>query len=401
MLDEVVPFLDGPALAEGAEDAYFVPRAGPQVGTLYEHCARAIDCSLTVGAHGLPLIGSGDWNDGMNRVGARGRGESVWLGWFLCRLVADFAPLARGRGERVRAQRWEVAATGWRHALQGAAWDGEWFVRAFFDDGSPLGSHANAECRIDLVAQAWSVLSGAGTEGQRRRAMASAARLLADESPGLWHLLDPPLAAAKPSAGYIQAYPPGVRENGGQYAHAGVWAAMAQAELGDADGAWRTWTWLSPAHRSAHPERGALYGLEPYVMAADVYTQPPYVGRGGWSWYTGSAAGMHRLALESICGLQWRGTALRLRPNLPSHWPGVTLTLRPPGRPGRCWVITVCAASAVDDIAHARARGARPLAEGEWLALDGSGSAGLWLVVCAPARLAARSPAEIATDSAS
>jgi cyclic beta-1,2-glucan synthetase len=329
----------------------------------------------------------------MNRVGPHGRGESVWLAWFLCRLVADFAPLARSRGERTRAQRWEVAATGWRHALQGAAWDGEWFVRAFFDDGSPLGSHANAECRIDLVAQAWSVLSGAATDPQQSRAMASATRLLADASQGLWHLLDPPLGAARPSAGYIQAYPPGVRENGGQYAHATVWAAMAQAELGDADGAWRTWTWLSPAHRSAHPERGPLYAIEPYVMAADIYTQPPYDGRGGWSWYTGSAAGMHRLALESICGLQCRGASLRLRPRLPSHWPGVTLSLRLPqtsARPAVRLQLTLCAATASEDIAQARAQGARLLADGQWLSMDDANAAGHCLVICAPTQVSPR-----------
>jgi cyclic beta-1,2-glucan synthetase len=393
VLDETVPFLEGPPLAEDAEDAYFVPQIAAQQGTLYEHCARAIDRSLAVGKHGLPLIGGGDWNDGMNRVGPHGRGESVWLAWFLCRLVTDFAPLARSRGERPRAQRWEVAATGWRHALQNAAWDGEWFVRAFFDDGSPLGSHANAECRIDLVAQAWSVLSGAAIDSQQRRAVASATRLLADDAHGLWHLLDPPLGAARPSAGYIQAYPPGVRENGGQYAHAAVWAAMAQAELDDTDGAWRTWTWLSPAHRSAHPERGPLYGIEPYVMAADIYTQPPYVGRGGWSWYTGSAAGMHRLALESICGLQWRSASLRLRPRLPSHWPSVTLSLRLPktsARPAVRLQLTLCAATAREDIARARTQGARLLAEGQWLSMEEANAAGHCLVICAPAKVGPR-----------
>lgn len=385
VLEEDLAFLEGPALAADTEDAYFTPSVSRHTGTLYEHCARAIDRSLAVGAHGLPLMGGGDWNDGMNRVGPLGRGESVWLGWFLWRVVSDFAPLAETRGgaERERAGRWRTAADGWRRGLLRSGWDGDWFVRAFFDDGSPLGSQRNAECRIDLIAQAWSVLSGAAPESLQRRALASAVRWLADESQGLWRLLDPPLATSQPAAGYIQAYPAGVRENGSQYAHAVVWAAMAQAALGDADGAWRTWTWLSPAHRSADPQRGPRYGLEPYAMAADIYTHPPYAGRGGWSWYTGSAAGMYRLALERICGLQWRGSALRLQPRLPGHWSAVTLTVR---HARGHLELTLCADGAADDIAQARARGARPLAEGEWLALADAPASGHCLVVCAASR---------------
>ncbi len=313
VLDETAPFLDGESIPVGAEDVYFVPQVSGQSATLYEHCARALDRSLAVGAHGLPLIGSGDWNDGMNRVGTEGRGESVWLGWFLCSLVNDWAPIARARGDS-RAQRWDAAARGWRAALSSAAWDGEWFLRAFFDDGSPVGSHVNAECRIDLVAQTWAVLSGAATPSQQRTAMASAMRLLIDDAGGLIRMLDPPFATATPNAGYIQAYPPGVRENGGQYSHAGVWAVMAQASLGDADAAYRMFTRLSPAHRSANPTQATAYQLEPYVMAGDIYTHAPYVGRGGWSWYTGSAAWMHRAAIESICGLRVRGGSINVTP---------------------------------------------------------------------------------------
>ncbi|HEY6598889.1 MAG TPA: hypothetical protein VIZ30_06235, partial [Pseudomonadales bacterium] len=377
VLDETAPFLDGEQIPTGAEDAYFVPQLSTQHGTLYEHCARALDRSLAVGAHGLPLMGTGDWNDGMNLVGAQGRGESVWLGWFLCSLVDDWAPIARKRDDP-RAQRWEAAARGWRAALQSTAWDGEWFVRAFFDDGSPLGSHANAECRIDLVAQAWAVLSGAATPVQQRTAMASATRLLVDDAAGLVRILDPPFVSATPNAGYIEAYPPGVRENGGQYSHAGVWALMAHAALGDADAAYRMFMRLSPAHRSANPMQANAYQIEPYVMAGDVYTHAPYVGRGGWSWYTGSAAWMHRAAIESICGLRVRGDSISVTPRLPTHWPSVTITLR---RDGHTHELIVCAATATAEIARATTQGALKLHEGEWLVLANAGKGSVHLVV--------------------
>ncbi|MCQ9378936.1 GH36-type glycosyl hydrolase domain-containing protein [Methyloversatilis sp. XJ19-49] len=395
VFDELVPFLEGDPIPEGAEDAYYVPRVGTQPVSLYEHCARAIDCSLAVGTHGLPLIGTCDWNDGMNRVGHEGRGESVWLGWFLCQVVARFSVLAHAEGETGRAERWQLAAAGWRDALHGEAWDGEWFVRAFFDDGTPLGSRRNEECRIDLIAQAWGVLSGVATPAQQQASMAAVGRLLTDDTNGLVRLLDPPLQHARPDAGYIQAYPPGVRENGGQYAHAAVWALMAQAELGDVDAAWRTFTGLSPAHRSDNEVRGVAYGIEPYVMAGDIYTQPPYAGRGGWSWYTGSAAWMHHAAIESICGLRVRQSRLCVVPRLPSHWPAVTLTVL---RAGRRHEITVCAAGALADIARARAAGLLPLAVGEWLDLASAGEHSRHLVIAAAnVTAAARSPVQAVT----
>ncbi|MEO6662114.1 MAG: glucoamylase family protein [Rubrivivax sp.] len=381
VLEEEVLFLEGEPIAEGAEDRYDVPRTSERSATLYEHCAMTIDRSLAVGVHGLPLMGTGDWNDGMNRVGHQGRGESVWLGWFLCHVVAQFARLASARGDTSRVLAWEAAARGWRVALQGAAWDGEWFVRAFFDDGTPLGSHTNTECRIDLIAQAWSVLSAAALPAQQQLAMASVERLLVDEGLGVVRLLDPPLAKAEPEAGYIQSYPPGVRENGGQYSHAGVWALMARAALGDADGAWRLFELLSPAHRAANPQLAAAYEIEPYVMAGDVYTQPPYVGRGGWSWYTGSAAWMHRAAVESICGLRVQNGRVCVRPCLPSHWPEVRLRLR---QGGVEHLFIVCAASADAAIASALAAGAMPLAAGEWLTLaDGASQNGRLVVQAA------------------
>ena len=327
LLDQRVPFIEGGAIPDGAEDAYATPTVSTLDASIFEHGARAIDRSLRVGAHGLPLMGAGDWNDGMNRVGHGGQGESVWLGWFLCRLVADFAPLAYERGEE--------AALGWKVALNGTAWDGEWFKRAYFDNGEALGSRANAEAQIDLMAQTWAVLSGAAPPALQHTAMASVQQRLVDPLAGLIKLLDPPLANALPNAGYIQSYPPGVRENGGQYSHAGVWALMAQAELAsrefpvgaDGDLAYQYFSYLSPAHRAAHPTRGLVYGLEPYVMAGDVYTQPPYVGRGGWSWYTGAAAWMQRAAIESIFGLQLGAKELSFRPCLPSNWPQAELTL--------------------------------------------------------------------------
>ena len=357
ILDETAPFLEGEQIPDGAEDAYFVPRVSELSATLYEHCARTLDRSLAVGAHGLPLMGSGDWNDGLNRVGYPGRGESVWLGWFLCVLVGTFGPIARRRNDIERADRWETAAHGWRDALRSNAWDGEWFVRAFFDDGTPLGSRTSQECRIDLVAQSWAVLSDVATPEQQQSSMAATARLLIDEANGLVRMLDPPLTRAKPDPGYIGAYPPGVRENGGQYSHAGVWTLMAQAALGDADAAYLTFTRLSPAHRSAHPQQGPRYQLEPYAMAGDVYTHPPYTGRGGWSWYTGSAAWMHRAAIESICGLRVRGGRISLSPRLPSHWPRIQMTLH---RDGRVHELIVCAAWAKADIERATGERRRP-----------------------------------------
>jgi cyclic beta-1,2-glucan synthetase len=344
LLDEKVGFLEGPPVPEGAEDRYDTPAISPLKASVFEHGARAIDRSLPVGAHGLPLMGSGDWNDGMNRVGSEGRGESVWLCWFLCDIVTDWIPLARARGEIERVKRWTAALAGWQAALETQAWDGAWYKRAFFDDGSPLGSAGQPEAHIDLIAQAWGVLSDQAAPERQRQAMDAVEAELVDTEYGLVRLLTPPLVHAQPSAGYIQAYPPGVRENGGQYAHAGVWALMASAELAlrDAgqtdqeskasseahDTPYRYFTYLSPAHRAAHALRGAVYGVEPYVMSADVYSAAPYTGRGGWSWYTGAAGWMHRAALESILGLHLHADELWFTPCLPTHWPQAEITLR-------------------------------------------------------------------------
>jgi cyclic beta-1,2-glucan synthetase len=328
LLDQEVPFIQGAAIPVGAEDAYYTPQVSTEGASVYEHCARTIDRSLAVGAHGLPLMGTGDWNDGMNRVGHLGQGESVWLAWFLCAVTEQFAPLAEARGDGGRARRWLQARDGWIAALHGAGWDGEWFRRAFFDDGAPLGSAANSECRIDLIAQAWAVLSGASTPAFTAPALAAVKQHLFDEDAGLLLLLAPPLAHSAHNPGYIQAYPPGVRENGGQYSHAAVWGLMAQALGGDAEAAWRSFKGISPAHRSAEPKHAAAYELEPYVTAGDTFGAAPYVGRGGWSWYTGSAGWLYRAAVETLLGLQVRPGALALSPRLPAHWPSFELRLK-------------------------------------------------------------------------
>jgi cyclic beta-1,2-glucan synthetase len=382
LLDQQVPFIEGPQIPEGAEDAYYTPQVSATSATVYEHCARTIDRSLPVGAHGLPLMGTGDWNDGMNRVGHLGRGESVWLAWFLCTVVERFAPLAQARGDSERAQCWLQARQGWIEALHGAGWDGDWFRRAFFDNGEPLGSRANDECQIDLIAQAWSVLSGASTPQYTAAAMAAVQQHLVDPGAALVRLLTPPLQHSPNNPGYIQAYPPGVRENGGQYSHAAVWGLMAQAESGDCEAAWASFKAISPAHRSQDPRLAAAYELEPYVTAGDIYSAPPYVGRGGWSWYTGSAAWLYRAAVETLLGLKLRPTGLSLSPRLPKHWDRFELRLQVAGR-----VVTIHWERAVDS--RAPARPDLELAWGEWVELERLAPRSVLLVRgCGPAAAA-------------
>jgi cyclic beta-1,2-glucan synthetase len=332
VLDEPVAFITGAAIPDGAEDAYYAPDVSDESASVYEHCARTIDRSLATGVHGLPLMGTGDWNDGMNRVGHEGKGESVWLAWFLCRVVSDFAPIAIARGDVARAENWTKARLGWIEALHTSGWDGQYFKRAFFDNGAPLGSSSNAECSIDLIAQAWSVLSGASTPTFSGPAMRAMNAQLVDQEQGLLRLLTPPLALSENNPGYIQAYPPGVRENGGQYNHAAVWALMAQAQTGDARAAWDSFKAISPAHRSQHPVRGPKYELEPYAVAGDTYGAAPYLGRGGWSWYTGSAAWLYRAGLESLLGLRIQQDMLTLSPCVPDDWPSFQVTLNLNGK---------------------------------------------------------------------
>ena len=328
VLDEHVHFLDGPALRLGEADNFFLPTISDESATLYEHCARGLDSSLAIGSHGLPLIGSGDWNDGMNEVGAQGRGESVWLGWFLHTVLHAFTPLAQARGDHERADRWRAHATALQTSLESNGWDGDWYRRAYFDDGTAMGSAANAECRIDSIAQSWSVLSGAATADRAKQAMASLDRHLIRRGEGLALLLTPPFERSSPDPGYIQAYPAGIRENGGQYTHAAAWAVIAFAQLGDGDKAGELFSLLNPINHALTHDAAMRYRVEPYVVAADVYSEPPQVGRGGWTWYTGSAAWMYRAGLEWILGIRVSGTKLWLDPCVPRSWQEFHVSLR-------------------------------------------------------------------------
>ena len=328
VLDELVPFIGGRPVNADEDSYYDLPGTSEESGSLYDHCARAVERGLRFGAHGLPLIGSGDWNDGMDRVGVEGRGESVWLGFFLYAVLLPFADLAGQRGDSALADRCRSEAAGLRLRLEEAGWDGSWYRRAFFDDGTPLGSAENPECQIDSIAQSWSVLSGAANPGRARTAMDALDARLVRRDQGLVRLLDPPFDVSDLDPGYIKGYVPGVRENGGQYTHAAVWAAMAFAELGDARRAWDVWRLINPLAHGASPAAIDTYKVEPYVVAADVYAVAPHVGRGGWTWYTGSAAWMYRLVIESLLGLRLLGDTLQVAPCLPGDWNGFTIHYR-------------------------------------------------------------------------
>ena len=320
VLDEVAPFIEGPPLAPDQADAYFQPERADAGSTLYEHCARAIDASLVVGVHGLPLIGSGDWNDGMNRVGHEGRGESVWLGWFLYAVIGRLSPVAAARGDRAREARWSAHARALSRALDGSGWDGDWYRRGYFDDGTPLGSAESVECRIDSIAQSWAVISGAGDPDRARRAMAAVDEYLVRAGDGLVLLFTPPFDRSAVDPGYIKGYLPGIRENGGQYTHGAIWSVLAFAGLGDGDRAGELFSILNPINHAATRAGLHRYKVEPYVMAGDVYAEPSHVGRGGWTWYTGSAGWMYRAGVEAILGFQVRGPSLRIDPAIPRAW---------------------------------------------------------------------------------
>ena len=328
LLDEVVPFLDGPTLAAGQEDSYFEPKVSAQNGTLFEHCARALDHSLVVGRHGLPLIGTGDWNDGMNRVGSAGNGESIWLGWFLHTILWEFARLAQARGEHPRAESWRLHVSALKASLERDGWDGEWYRRAYFDDGSPLGSATNTECRIDSIAQSWGVISGAAEPARGARAMAAVEKHLIRRAEGLALLFNPPFDHASPDPGYIKGYPPGIRENGGQYTHGAIWSVLAFAALGEGDKAGELFSLLNPINHANTRAGVSRYKVEPYVVAADIYAEPPHVGRGGWTWYTGSAGWMYRAGVEWILGMRLRSTKLHLDPCIPQGWRSFEIILR-------------------------------------------------------------------------
>ena len=320
VLDEVVPFVEAPPLAEGEDESYTQPGTSAESASIYEHCTRALDRSLKVGAHGLPLMGTGDWNDGMNRVGHRGQGESVWVGWFLHTTLAQFAPFSEARGDDERAKTYLEHTSSLKQSLEGEAWDGDWYRRAYFDDGTPLGSAQNEECRIDSIAQTWGVISGAADPQRTQRAMASVEEYLIRRGDGLVILFTPPFDRGALDPGYIKGYVPGVRENGGQYTHAALWVLIAYALLGDGDRAGELFALLNPINHASTRAGMHKYKVEPYVAAADIYAVWPHTGRGGWTWYTGSASWMYRAGLEFILGFKLRGETLRLDPCIPRGW---------------------------------------------------------------------------------
>ena len=328
ILDEQIPFLEGQSLKPEESEAFFEPSTSPTTASLYEHMARALDASLSTGIHGLPLIGTGDWNDGMNRVGEHGRGESVWLGWFLYDVLSKLAPLAETRGDGKRAASWLLHAASLRESLESNAWDGDWYRRAYYDDGTPLGSVTNTECRIDSIAQSWSVLSKGAQPGRAARAMEALDKYLVRSADQIVLLFNPPFVNSDHDPGYIRGYPAGMRENGGQYTHAALWAAAAFAELGNAAKAHEIFQMVNPVTHGRNRTVAQRYRLEPYVAAADIYSVPPHVGRGGWSWYTGSASWMYRVGMEWLLGIKIQKDQLVIDPCIPPHWDGFTATVR-------------------------------------------------------------------------
>lgn len=328
LLAEKIGFLEGRLLNPREESYYDMPLRSPQTADLYEHCRRAIERGLRTGSHGLPLIGSGDWNDGMNDVGREGRGESVWLGFFLYHVLTKFEPIAQRRGDEAFSQRCRTHAENLKRSLEAEGWDGDWYLRAYFDDGAPLGSARNRECRIDAISQSWAKLSGAAPDHRVERALDAVDRLLVDAQGKLIRLLEPPFDTAEPDPGYIRGYVPGVRENGGQYTHAAVWTVMAFFAAGRVERAWQLFDMINPVRHAQNPGDVGIYKVEPYVLAADVLAVPPHVGRGGWTWYTGSAGWMYRLITESMLGLSRSGERLFVQPNLPATWNALEIDYR-------------------------------------------------------------------------
>jgi cyclic beta-1,2-glucan synthetase len=328
LLDESVAFIAGPRLRDDEHDSFFQPEGAGESASFYEHCARALDASLAVGEHGLPLMGTGDWNDGMNRVGEQGKGESVWLGWFLHEALARFIRHAEARHDGPRVASWLVHMAALREALETHGWDGDWYRRAFFDDGFALGSAANRECRIDSIAQAWSVISKAALPDRAARAMEAVDKYLVRSEDRVMALFAPPFVSSTHDPGYIKGYPAGIRENGGQYTHGALWSIMALAMMGNGDRAGELFAMINPINHSRTRSGAERYRVEPYVSCGDVYTVPPNVGRGGWTWYSGSAAWMYRTAVEYILGIRFAGDRLFITPAIPQRWPRFEATIR-------------------------------------------------------------------------
>jgi cyclic beta-1,2-glucan synthetase len=359
VLDEYVPFLSMRALEPHEHEVYDLPSVTDERGSVYEHCLRALRRACTSGAHGLPLMGTGDWNDGMSRVGSEGRGESVWLAWFLIATLRAFAAHADTRGDLAAAQEMRDKADAYAAAVEAHGWDGEWYRRAYYDDGTPLGSVTSDECRIDSIAQSWSVIAGAGSVERQDRAMRALNTELVREDARLIMLLTPPFDQGAHDPGYIRGYVPGVRENGAQYTHAALWAAMATAMQGDGDRAFVLFQMLNPLTHAATAADVARYKVEPYVVAADVYTAPSLLGRGGWTWYTGSASWLYRIGIELLLGFTKVGDTLRIVPCVPADWPGFEITYR---------FGTATYEIAVIDPAEVQLRGARLTVDGVHIA---------------------------------
>jgi cyclic beta-1,2-glucan synthetase len=320
VLDERVPYIEAPPLRPDQVEDYGSPHVSAESGTVYEHCTRAIEHGLRFGSHGLPLMGTGDWNDGMNRVGVGGKGESVWNGWFLLTILGCFTELAEVRGDTDRATQYRAEADRLSAAIEEHAWDGQWYRRAYFDDGTPLGSAQNDECRIDSLAQTWAVISGRADPARAREAMASVERMLVKQAEKMILLFTPPFDKGRLDPGYVKGYVPGIRENGGQYTHAATWVVQATALLGRGGRALELFDLLNPLAHAATPEDVARYRVEPYVVVADIYSEPPHVGRGGWTWYTGSAGWLYRVGLETLLGFQLRGNRLLIDPCIDRDW---------------------------------------------------------------------------------
>ena len=328
ILQMPVGYLESRTLHEGEDTLYDLPVSLNLAGTLYEHCGRAIRYSLRFGVHGLPFIGSGDWNDGMDQVGNKGRGESVWLAFFFYDILIGFEAIASQNGDEVFADVCKKEAATLQQNIEASGWDGDWYRRAYFDDGSPLGSKENKECNIDAIAQSWSVLSGAGSDERKTRAMASLDKYLVKRDLKLIQLLDPPFDANGPNPGYIRGYVPGVRENGGQYSHAAIWTLMAFAALGDREKVWELFSLIQPIGHAENEAAVNIYKVEPYVMAADVYANESHKGRGGWTWYTGSAGWMYQFITGSLLGIVLQKDQLKFNPCFPLSWPSVSIFYR-------------------------------------------------------------------------
>jgi cyclic beta-1,2-glucan synthetase len=328
VLDDKVDMIEGRLVNANEESYYDLPARSAESVSLYDHCVRAIKHGFRFGANGLPLMGTGDWNDGMNLVGDDGRGESVWLALFLVEVLQTFEPLARQRGDTTFADECVVRAAELRRNIEANAWDGAWYRRGFYDDGAPLGSRDSDECKIDALPQSWATLARVGDPARVEQALTSLDAKLFDRELGLIKLFDPPFDHGAHNPGYIKGYVPGVRENGGQYTHAAVWAVMAFAQAGHRERAWEMFSAIDPVHHGDSPEAIARYRVEPYVMAADIYTNPQHAGRGGWTWYTGSAGWMYRLILETLLGLRLEVDHLVINPVIPASWPGFKVHYR-------------------------------------------------------------------------